>query len=495
MYKWQRIKALHAQGAGIRQIARTVGVSRNTVRKYLKEASPPQFKAREYVKELDKFLEEIMIMLAKGYIGTRIYNELVDKGYQGSLASVHRYLRAIKAEDKAVKLATTRVETGPGKQMQYDWKVWTLPVDGKPVKIYLHEVVLSFSRMKFYTFSLSITTADVIRALVEAIDFFGGYAPELVIDNGKQMVISHQKDGIIRYNDEFLKFCGLYGIQPSACENYRPRTKGKVERPFYYVQEHLLRGLEVAGLNEFAVRLSEFQEAYNKRPHSSLGRPPEEIFAEEKGCILKIPAVKPALLQHKEPRKVSNDGYISHDGNLYPVPMRYCAGRVWIENIYGRRLKVYDEAGTLLAEFDLELQKQTVRPLHPEHETINRHYQEKKLKARSALAEKFTSAFGEDGQRYLAGLRDKNGANLYWHLAEILNYQEIYTREDIAIAIKECLKIGSYHKNSVKRLLEQMEVAPLAPAGDQINLNMPPVRIKRDLSCYAIPESEVAAVS
>ncbi|WP_338827665.1 IS21 family transposase [Neomoorella thermoacetica] len=193
----------------------------------------------------------------KRYIGTRIYKELVEKGYNGSLASVHRYLRSIKAEDKAAKLATTRVETGPGRQMQYDWKEWLLPVDGKPVKIYLHEVVLSFSRMKFYTFSLSITTADVIRALVEAIDFFGGYAPELVIDNGKQMVITHQKDGIVRYNDEFLKFCGLYGIQPSACENYRPRTKGKVERPFYYVQEHLLRGLEVADLNEFATKLRE----------------------------------------------------------------------------------------------------------------------------------------------------------------------------------------------------------------------------------------------
>ncbi|MGB4666545.1 MAG: helix-turn-helix domain-containing protein, partial [bacterium] len=35
MYKWQRIKALHAQGVSIRQIARTVGVSRNTVKKYL----------------------------------------------------------------------------------------------------------------------------------------------------------------------------------------------------------------------------------------------------------------------------------------------------------------------------------------------------------------------------------------------------------------------------------------------------------------------------
>ncbi|MGI6565881.1 MAG: helix-turn-helix domain-containing protein [Limnochordia bacterium] len=44
MYKWQRIKALHAQGVSIRQIAATVGVSRNTVRKYLREAGPPQFK-------------------------------------------------------------------------------------------------------------------------------------------------------------------------------------------------------------------------------------------------------------------------------------------------------------------------------------------------------------------------------------------------------------------------------------------------------------------
>ncbi|WP_338828109.1 helix-turn-helix domain-containing protein [Neomoorella thermoacetica] len=65
MYKWQRIKALYAQGVGIRQIASTVGVSRNTVRKYLKEANPPQFKAREYEKELDKYEEEIKAMLDK----------------------------------------------------------------------------------------------------------------------------------------------------------------------------------------------------------------------------------------------------------------------------------------------------------------------------------------------------------------------------------------------------------------------------------------------
>ena len=334
-------------------------------------------------------------MQEKGYISTRIHKELVEKGYNGSLSSVHRFLQSIKEDDKTAKLATTRVETGPGKQMQYDWKEWLLPVDGKPIKIYLHEVVLSCSRMKFYAFSLSITTADVIRALAEAFGFFGGYTMELVIDNGKQMVITHQKDGIIRYNDEFLKFCGLYGIQPSACENYRPRTKGKVERPFYYVQEQLLRGLEVASLSKFADRLSEFQEAYNKRPHSKLSRSPEQMFAEEKAHFLKIPSIEPALLQCKEPRKVSNDGYISYDGNLYPVSMRYCTKKVWIETIYGRRMKVYDEAGKLVDELDLYLQKQTSRPVHPEHETLNRQYQEKKTQVRSSLAENFISTFGE----------------------------------------------------------------------------------------------------
>jgi hypothetical protein len=78
-------------------------------------------------------------------------------------------------------------------------------VDGKDVKIYLHEVVLSYSRKKYYTYSLSITTSDVIRAITEAIEFFGGVAVELVIDNPRQMVITHDRDGIVRYDEETKK--------------------------------------------------------------------------------------------------------------------------------------------------------------------------------------------------------------------------------------------------------------------------------------------------
>jgi len=225
MYVWHQIRMRREKGEGIKTIARGLGVSKNTVRKYLRSSDPPKFKVRRYEKKLDKFREKICDMLRQGYIGTRIYEELLGMGYEGSLSSVHKYLHRCKREEAARKLSTTRVETSPGQQMQYDWKEWKLSVGDRLVRIYLHEVVLSYSRRKHYSFSLSIGSQDVIRALESAIFFFGGSARELLIDNAKQMVLSHRINGVVSYNEEFLRFCGLYGIEPRACTPYRARTK------------------------------------------------------------------------------------------------------------------------------------------------------------------------------------------------------------------------------------------------------------------------------
>ena len=60
MYKWQRVKVLQSQGKAIKEIARCVKLSRNTVRKYMRSAEPPRFKKREYKKILDGFDSEII---------------------------------------------------------------------------------------------------------------------------------------------------------------------------------------------------------------------------------------------------------------------------------------------------------------------------------------------------------------------------------------------------------------------------------------------------
>ncbi len=486
MYKWQQVKALKAQGVSIKKIGRKLKLSKNTVRKYLRSPEPPCFKAREYERLLDTYEETVKEMHGKQYIGTRIYNELLQIGYTGSLSSVHRYIADIKETEEIKAQVTTRVETDPGKQMQYDWKEWQLPVEGKLVKVYVHEVVLSYSRKKYYVSSLSITGQDVIRAIAGAIEYFGGSAEELIIDNPKQMVITHRKNGVICYNDEFLKFCGLYGIQPNACRTYRARTKGKAERPFYYLQEHLLRGLEVNGFSEFDAALSEFTGKYNARPHSDLKESPDERFLREKPLLKEIPLIEPAILYDRPVRKVSNEGYLSWEGALYPVAMQYCFQYVRVESEFGKKIRVHDMGGQLIAEHTVRLFDKGIRPVHPEHDEINDAYRKKKEVYRAGTVKKFIETFPQLGSLYVEGLKTAVTANMYWHIDEIMKYTLVYNTEDVAAALSECIEIGAYHKNSVRRLLQCRE--PQKQAFDCLNqpCMVCTVDIRRSLAEYKV---------
>ena len=484
MYLWHQVRVMSEKGAGIKEIARRLGISKNTVRKYLRSSTPPTFDPRQYEKKIDPYGEQIREMLGKGYIGTRIYDELKQVAYPGSLAGVHRYIHGCKEQEEVKKASTTRFETPPGQQMHYDWKEWMLPVRGNPLKIYLHEVVLSYSRLKHYSFSLSIVEQDVIRAMEAALFFFGGTARELIIDNPKQMVVTHRRDGVVWYNEGFLRFCGLYGIDPNACRPYRARTKGKVERPFYYVQEHLLRGLGVDHLEEFDQKLEAFRDPYNRRPHSSLGEPPLERFEREKGQLKPLPVVEPTVLYDREVRRVSNDGYISCRGGFYPVAMRLCLQEVWVECGFGRQLRIYEKKGILASKQEIRLFDRGHRPEHPEHQAINEAFQKKKEGARSALVQRFIARFGETGQPFIAGFREAIGANLYWHLSEILACCDLYDSPEVKRVLESCILMGSYHKNSVLRLLDPGQLKPLTLCATAPEERWPRQEISRPLSVY-----------
>jgi len=425
-------------------------------------------------------------MLGKGYIGTRIWNELKKGGYEGSLSTVHRYIAGVREETRIKGLVTTRVETSAGKQMQYDWKEWMLPINGRPVKVYIHEIILSYSRRKYYCSSLSITTADIIRAITAAIGYFGGLAEELVIDNPKQMVIAHDRNGIIRYNDEFLRFLGLYGIDSRPCSTYRARTKGKVERPFYYIQEHLLRGLEVGDIAEFDRLLFEFTEQYNARPHSDLKESPDKRFEIEKGALRPIPVVEPASLYTRQIRTVSSDGYISWDSALYPVSMKHCLKKVMVESIFGKTLRVYAIDGSPIAEIDIRLADRHVRPVHPEHGQINDSYSKKKALYKSDVVKRFVETFKEAGEAFLRGLKTAVGANMYWHIEEIMRYTALYSTEDIISVMEECTECNSYHKNSIMRLLKNKPLKEQPVETVNSPYLGPAIDINRPLSTYHV---------
>lgn len=489
MYNWQQVKALRAKGASIKKISKKLKISKNTVRKYLRSSEPPRFKARPYEKILKGYEDKVQEMLEKRYIGTRIFSELLATGYIGSLATVHRYIREAKRQDEISKRVTTRIETAPGRQMQYDWTEWDLLVDGKALMVYIHEVVLSYSRKKHYTYSLKITTSDVIRAIEGAIHYFGGVPDEIIIDNPKQMIIIHERNGVVRYNDEFLRFCGLYGIEPNPCQNYRARTKGKAERPFFYIKEHLLRGLEVQELPEFDIKLEGFMEGYNKRSHSTLKESPEDRFLDEKEHLREIPVVEPTLLYERQIRKVSNDGYISYNGGFYPVPMRLCLKSVMIESAFGRLFRVYDEKGMMAIEHHVNLFERGLRQEHPEHEEINKRFIQKKESQRSEIVSKFIETFKDNGRVYIEGLKERVSANLYWHLREIMQYTDLYGVSEVSDVLTECIKIGTYHKNSVKRLLSVRKIQKPIAGPILTTRVFEGIDITRRLSAYRVEVS------
>lgn len=478
MYLWQQVKALNSQGLRIRQIAKKLRISRNTVKKYLRSEDSPRFHGVERVKMADQYVDNIQEMIEKGFIGTRIYEELKEMGFSGSLSTVERAVQSLRKDKERREKVTTRVETQPGRQMQYDWKQWGLVVDGKAVTVYIHETVLGYSRKKHYTFSLSITTADVIRAIHEGLIFYGGVPVELVMDNARQMVITHERSGAVLYNESFLKFMGLMGMDVNACVNYRARTKGKVERPFYHLQEHLLRGCEVKDLSEFDRRLSQYTEKVNAMVHSTTKEVPDERFKRE--TLRPLPAVDAALIYPRETRVVSNDGYLSWSGSHYPLPMNLALRRVLVEPVFGRAIRIYDEKGNIAATQMLSLTK-GYRPLHPEHEEINRQIREKKESKKSAIVKTFTETFPSCGT-YLEELKKVHGPNFYAHLKEIVSYTDLYPVSEVSSVINECMSMGAYHKNTVKRLLSARAMkVPVTVHCER--LDGPPPLV-RDLTLY-----------
>lgn len=269
---WHAIQVLRRQGQSKKAIARQLGVSRNMVKRYLRRNDPPDYQRKPAAKLLDQHADQIKGMMAQGFIGTRIFPEPALPGYQGSLTSVYRCLRQFRERWEAAEKTAIHFETPPGRQMQYDWKQWLVPVKGQPLKVCFHQAILSFSRYKFVTFSLDVSTPTIIRVLMQAPAAFQGVPEEIIIDNPKQLLLSHDRRGTIRYQDDFSAFLGAYGLKPDPCRPYRARTKGKVENPFYYLQEHFLRGLAVEEAGGIEARSAPFMEQDNARSHSTTGR-------------------------------------------------------------------------------------------------------------------------------------------------------------------------------------------------------------------------------
>jgi transposase len=320
------ILELHRQGVSVSAIARQVGLDRKTVRKYIERGlEPPMYGPRppqaSKIAPFSRYLRERLAAFPQ-LTGRRLHRELRELGYTGGYSILTDFLRDIRPLEPAP--FEVRFETPPGRQAQVDFAHFRTVFTDEPSMeriLWLFSLVLGHSRMLWACFVVHQDLPTLLRCHAAAFEALGG-VPEHILYDRMRTVFSREDPaaGHIVYNRTLLEFARHYGYLPKACRPYRAKTKGKVERPYRYIREDFFLGRSFRNLDDLNRQLQQWlDQVANVRVHATTRRVVAEHFAEERPRLQQLPAGPFQAVLRLE-RRITRDGMVSVDGNLYSVP-------------------------------------------------------------------------------------------------------------------------------------------------------------------------------
>jgi len=294
------------QGMSVRQIARELGCSRNTVKRYLRDAQASRYGPRQpRPTKLDLFKEYVRdrIEAAKPHWipAVVLLREIRELGYAGGLTQLKMFINPLKpCEEEPV----VRFETPPGEQMQADFTVVRRGRDA----LLAFVATLGYSRASFVRFTTDETAETLCDCVREALIYFGGVPRHVLFDNAKTVVVERDAygEGRHRWHSSVLSLSEELGFSMRLCRPYRAKTKGKVERFNGYLKGSFLVPL-AATLKNSSLKLDAvaanvhigrwLTEVANARIHATTKERPDHRLALERAALLPLPtsAVVPSL--------------------------------------------------------------------------------------------------------------------------------------------------------------------------------------------------------
>ena len=161
------MRALADCGVGSKAIARALGVARNTVRRYLRQSSERADQVRPAARRLTDDRRVEARTLYDGPAGGNavvVQRLLAERGLAVSVRTIERAVADLRRERRVAQLATVRVETAPGDQLQIDFGQKRVQIAGTWVRVFLLVAVLSYSRRLFVKAFLNERQDDWRRA-------------------------------------------------------------------------------------------------------------------------------------------------------------------------------------------------------------------------------------------------------------------------------------------------------------------------------------------
>ena len=219
--EYMNVKALHAAGWTIKQIAEHLEFHPATVSWWLKNGGPPptRFVPVEELVIDERWRSRIGGLLAHNaeLQGSSIMRVIVAEGYSGSYQTLTRYLHSVRGPTRGHVAVTMRIETMPGEEFQFDWsdcnyfaRRW-----GWEHELHCFGCVLCWSRYKHWWFAPSIDQPHTFEGLVQFFEDAGGVPAvgrtdrmgQLGRSRGKAFVLHPAALAFARHYDFAIKAC------------------------------------------------------------------------------------------------------------------------------------------------------------------------------------------------------------------------------------------------------------------------------------------------
>lgn len=325
--------ALKALGWGSKRIAAELGCSRNTVRRWLVTGGWRRPAAPARVGKLDGLGDWIAERFRRHAGNADVVRQelAAEKGIEVSLRTVERAVAPLRQELRAQARATVRFETRPGEQMQVDFGERRVAIAGEPRRVLFFVATLGHSRRLHVRAFERERQEHWFEGMESAFRAFGGIPEEVLLDNARALVASHDAASReVVLNPRLHAFARHWGFRVRACAPYRARTKGKDERGVGYVKRNALAGRSFPSFAALEAHLDRWtREVADVRVHGTTGEAPAARFARDEAARLRpLDGIGPFLAARDLVRRVGADCAVEVDGSAYSVPWRLIGERV-----------------------------------------------------------------------------------------------------------------------------------------------------------------------